>query len=134
MKKDLPENIVKDVAIVIALEKESAESREWNVYLLNLNKTSMETVLVSSRGFGTHNGKEVKTSVLRHSIGIVSGNDYAKVEAIDEQVFGLTNEYWVSFYKDGVLYDKKYVFLPESVVEDNFIKLPLIDKVGVMIQ
>ncbi|MCO4293777.1 hypothetical protein NF867_12970 [Solitalea sp. MAHUQ-68] len=134
MKKDLPQNIVKDVAIVIALEKESAVSREWNVYLLNLNNKPLETVLISSRGFGLHNGKEVKTSILRHSIGEIGGKDYAKVEAIDEQVFGLTNEYWLSFYMDGVLFDKKYIFLPESVVEDNFIKLPLIDKVGVMIQ
>ncbi|UKJ09118.1 hypothetical protein [Solitalea lacus] len=134
MKKDLPENIVEDVAIVVALENESAEGRSWNVYLLNLKNSPIETVLVNSKGYGKHDGKDVKTTLLRHVIGNVDSKDYAKIEAIDEQVFGLTNEYWLSFYHNGIMYDKKYIFLPESIIEDNFVKLPLIDKIGVMIR
>src|SRR4051812_19070965 len=36
MIKDLPDNTVKDIAIAVALEKESAESKIWYVYLINL--------------------------------------------------------------------------------------------------
>ncbi len=134
MKKDLPENIVEDVAIAVVLEKESPEVKDWNVYLVNLKNEPIETVLVSSRGYGLKDGKEVKTSTLRHSIGNVGSREYALIEAIDEQVFGLTNEYWLSYYIGGTIYDKKFIFLPESIVESNIIRIPVVNKPGVMIK
>ena len=133
MKKDIPVKIVEDIAIAVVLERETPEAKVWNVYLVNLKKEPIETVLVSSKGYGLKDGEEVKTSVLRHSIGTVGGHDYAKIEAIDEQVFGLTNEYWLSFYIDGHIYDKKFIFLPESIVESNLIRVPVVNKPGVMI-
>jgi hypothetical protein len=45
----------------------------------------------------------------------------------------LTNEYWLSFYIDNTIYDKKYIFLPESIVDDNLSKVPLVNKPGVII-
>ncbi|PWG80419.1 hypothetical protein [Pararcticibacter amylolyticus] len=134
MKKDLPENIVEDVAIAVVLEKESPEVKDWNVYLVNLKNEPIETVLVSSRGYGLKDGKEVKTSTLRHSIGNVDSREYALIEAIDEQVFGLTNEYWLSYYIGETIYDKKFIFLPESIVESNIIRIPVVNKPGVMIK
>ncbi|HEY0896873.1 MAG TPA: hypothetical protein VGE15_10010 [Sphingobacteriaceae bacterium] len=133
MKKDLPENIVEDISIAVVLEEESPESKVWNVYLVNLKDQPIRTVLVSSKGYGQKDGREVKTSVLRHSIGDVEGKDYALIEAIDEQVFGLTNEYWLSFYINGTIFDKKFIFLPESIVESNLIRIPVVNKPGVMI-
>lgn len=133
MKKDLPNNIVEDVAVAIVLESENPEGRSWNVYLVNLKDRPIETVLVSSKGYGVKDGQDVKTSILRHSIGNVAGMDYAMIEAIDEQVFGLTNEYWLSYYINDNIYDKKFIFLPESIVESNLIKIPVVNKPGVMI-
>lgn len=134
MKKDLPENIVEDIAIAVVLENESPGSKVWNVYLVNLKDEGIQTVLVSSKGYGLKDGREVKTSVLRHSIGDVAAGAYALVEAIDEQVFGLTNEYWLSYYLEGQIYDKKFVFLPESIVESNMMRIPVVNKPGVMIR
>lgn len=133
MKKDLPENIVEDIAIAVVLERESPEAKVWNVYLINQKDQPIETVLVTSKGYGLKNGESVKTSILRHLIGNVDAQDYAKIEAIDEQVFGLTNEYWLSYYIDGQIFDKKFVFLPESIVESNLIRIPVVNKPGVMI-
>lgn len=133
MKKDLPENIVEDISVAVVLESETPDSKSWNVYLLNLKDEPIETVLVSSKGYGQKDGKEVKTSVLRHSIGNVDAKDYALIEAIDEQVFGLTNEYLLSYYINGTIYDKKFIFLPESIVESNLIRVPVVNKPGVMI-
>ena len=133
MKKDLPENIVEDIAIAVVLERESPEAKVWNVYLINQKDQPIETVLVTSKGYGLKNGESVKTSILRHLIGNVDAQDYAKIEAIDEQVFGLTNEYWLSYYIDGQIFDKKCVFLPESIVESNLIRSPVVNKPGVMI-
>ena len=134
MKKDLPENIVKDIAIAVVLESESPGSKSWNVYLVNLKDHPIQTVLVSSKGYGLKDGQEVKTSILRHSIGNLGAMDFKLIEAIDEQVFGLTNEYWLSYYINDVIYDKKYTFLPESIVESNLMRIPVVNKPGVMIR
>jgi len=133
MKKDLPENIVEDIAICVALENETPEHKNWTVYLVNLKQVTLDNVMVSSKGYGEKDGKQVKTSVLRHFIGEVKPRSYAGVEAIDTQVFGLTNEYWLSYYIDGTIYDKKFIFLPESIVDNNLIHIPVLDKPGVMI-
>ncbi|WP_207426391.1 hypothetical protein [Pedobacter sp. SYSU D00535] len=133
MKKDLPQNIVEDIAIAVVLERETPEAKVWNVYLVNLKNEPIETVLVSSKGYGQKDGEDVKTSILRHSIGTVGSQDYAKIEAIDEQVFGLTNEYWLSYYIGNQIFDKKFIFLPESIVESNLMRIPVVNKPGVMI-
>jgi hypothetical protein len=134
MKKDLPENIVEDIAVVVALENEGPESKLWYVYILNLKDTPIENVLITSKGYGEKNGEQVKTSTLRHMIPLIEPGGYALIEPIDEQTFGLNNEYWLSYYIDREIFDKKFIFLPESIVESNFIRLPVINKPGVMIR
>ena len=133
MKKDLPENLVQDIGIAVVLESDSPQGRSWNVYLINLKDTPLQTVLISSKGYGLKDGVDVKTSVLRHSMGDVPAKGTARVEAIDEQVFGLTNEYLLSFYIGNEIYDKKYIFVPESIVETNMVRIPLLNKPGILI-
>lgn len=133
MIKDLPENIVKDIAIAVALEKESAESKIWYVYLINLKNEPIENVLITSKGYGEKNGEPVKTSTLRHMFPLVKNSAYVLIEPIDEQTFGLNNEYWLSYYIGKNIYDKKFIFLPESIIDVNFIKIPVLNKPGVMI-
>src|SRR5476651_504852 len=134
MKKDLPENKVEDIAIAVALEKESSEYKTWYVYLINLKKVPIENVLITSKGYGEKNGENVKTSTLRHMFPVVEGGAFKLIEPIDEETFGLSNEFWLSYYIGTEIYDKKFIFLPESIVELNFIKLPVVNKVGVMIR
>lgn len=133
MKKDLPENKVEDIGIAVVLEEEDVMSKLWKVYLINLKEESIHTVLITSRGYGTHEGKEVKTSVFRHMINELGANDYAMIEPITEEVFGLNNEYWLSYYIGTTIYDKKFIFLPESIIETNFTRVPILNKPGVMI-
>lgn len=134
MIKDLPQNIVENIAVAVALEKETAESKIWYVYLINLKDEPIENVLITSKGYGEKDGEQVKTSTLRHMIPVIEGKATALIEPIDEQTFGLNNEYWVSYYIGRDIYDKKFIFVPESIVEGNFIKLPVLNKVGVMIK
>lgn len=134
MIKDLPDNEVKDIAVAVALEGESSESKTWYVYLINLKKEPIENVLITSKGYGEKDGEQVKTSVLRHMFPVVEGNSFKAIELIDDQTFGLNNEYGVSYYIGTQIYDKKFIFLPESIVDSNFIKLPLVNKPGVMIK
>jgi hypothetical protein len=133
MKKDLPENIVEDISVAVVLEGETPDVKNWIVYLINEKNVQLNNVLVSSKGYGEKDGKPVKTTTLRHFIGDVEGKTSAKIEAIDEEVFGLTNEYWLSYYINGTIYDKKYIFLPESIVDENLSKVPIVNKPGVLI-
>ena len=98
MKKDLPENIVEDVAMAVVLLSETPEVKNWTVYVINLKDVHLDNVLISSKGYGEKDGRQVKTSVLRHLIGDLKPQSFAGVEAIDTEVFGLTNEYWLSYY------------------------------------
>src|SRR3546814_4922485 len=119
MLKHLPINEVKDIVMAVVLEEASAEEKNWRVYLVNLKEEAIETVMISSKGYGVKDGKEVRTSVLRHAFPRIDAREYALVELIDEGVFGLNNEYWLSYYQQGTIYDKKFIFLPESIVEER---------------
>ncbi len=136
MKKDIPFEKVKDVAIAVVKENnKNAVDTEWSVYLLNLKDVPLEGVIVASKGYGElENGKKVKTSQLRQLFDKVEKKDFVKVEYIDKSLFKLNNEFWVSFWIGKDIYDKKYVFVTESISEKNFTEIPIINKRGVMIK
>ena len=134
MIKDIPELIVEDVAVAVVKEQNELNETIWNSYLINLKKEKLEAVLVTSTGYGLVNDEKVNTSTLRHFLEEVKPRSFKNIEAIIEDVFGLNNEYWVSFYWNKNLYDKKFIFLPETILEENLINIPLINKKGVMIK
>jgi hypothetical protein len=132
MLKDINTEEVEDIAIAVVPGEE--DSSVWEVYMINLKEEGLDNVIVASRGYGMYKGEEVKTSVLRHFLGAFEPLDIRMIEPIQKEVFGLNNEYWVSFYIGSNIFDKKFIFLPESITEDNFIRIPFIDRPGVMIR
>lgn len=128
MRKDIEQPKVKDIYVAVVQVAEE----DWKVYLLNRSETVIDTILVSSKGYGHKNGEEQKTSVLRHMIPRLEPGEYALIEPIDKQVFHLNNEYWVSFYSDGKLYDKKYIFVPDTLLDEHFSNITELDLPGVL--
>ncbi len=128
MKGDIEYPEVRDVSVAAVLEDAG-----WSVYLINQKNVRLEGVLVSSRGYGKIGDADVETSVLRHFLETIEPKSFVKIEPIMEDVFRLTNEYWVSFYIDGVIYDKKFIFLPETINSAFFTTVPIIEKKGVLI-
>jgi len=96
MLKDINREEVEDIAIAVVPGEE--DSNIWEVYMINLKEESLDNVIVASKGYGMYNGEEVKTSVLRHYLGVFEPLDIRLIEPIQKEVFGLNNEYWVSFY------------------------------------
>jgi hypothetical protein len=131
MKADILTHEVKHVSIVAALGMEEGQEKQWHVYLLNENDQTIEQVLIRSLGYGEKEGLPIQTSTLRHFIGDVEANEYARIEPIDEQVFGLSNEYWVSYRLNGQLYDKKYIFQPNSIQLENSAPIPMLGVQGI---
>ncbi len=135
MKKDINPSPIKDVAITVVKEVNELNQDEWNVYLINMTDEKLHQVLVSSRGYlKLENGEETKTTTLRHSLGDVEPMSFVKIEPIMDDVFRLHNEYWLSFFKDNELLDKKYIFLAETIKEENLVSVPIIFKKGILIK
>ena len=132
MKKDIRFEEVKDIAVT-AVREFNGVAFEWNIYLLNLKKTSIRNVLVTSRGYGSEHNAHLKTGVLRFFFEEIKSKEFVLIELIMENVFSLNNEYWVSFYIGEDILDKKFIFLPESINEANCVEIPIIGKQGVMI-
>lgn len=124
MKKDIDIPEVKNVTLVVAREKNLLNHDEWKVYLINKNAFAIANTLVASQGYGEKNGEQQRTSTLRHFLETVEAHSAALVEPIDPNVFHLNNEYWVSYYVGDQIYDKRFVFVPDSICEANlsFIK------------
>lgn len=134
MIKDIHRPVVEDVFVAVVKELNEVHEPVWNVYLVNQKSVSIEGVLVSSKGYGEINGEEVKTSMLRHFLDVLPPQSFARIEPIMENVFGLFNEYWLSFYVEKVIYDKKFIFAPETIIDSHLVNIPVLNKKGVMIR
>lgn len=134
MKKDIEMPEVSGVYVAIINDSKSDEP-EWSAYLINDKNEPIENVFVSSKGYLTDlKGDETKSSTLRHFYKVVSAKSSQKIEAVIEDVFKLNNEYFVSFYHKGTLFDKKFVFLPETIKKENLSQVPIVDSKGVWIK
>ncbi len=134
MKKDIREPKVEDIAIAaVPLENEETKEPEWYIFLINKKDAPITNVLVSSKGYGEVNQKKVETSVLRHHVKVIPAQGFAKIEPIMPELFAISNQYWVSFYIGAQIFDKKYVFVAESIQESNFTEVPIIGKKGVLL-
>ncbi len=135
MIKDIDFGKVEDLAFAVVPENDGTlPEEEWSVYLVNLKNEPIEGVIVASTGYGDLDGKKVKTSTFRQFFDKVASNEFVKVEMIEKRLFALNNEFWISFWQNGKMFDKKYVFVTESISLDNFTQIPLMNKRGVMIR
>lgn len=129
MRKDIEIPKAENVHIVAFKEwdKDFTE-RLWNVYLVNNREDTIDTVLVISRG----ESDDKKTSTLRHGLGDLKPKTSAKVEFIPMEVLGFTNEYLVTFFAENKLFERKFIFEPNSISEVNVTELPVMESEGVL--
>lgn len=130
MKKDIDFSPVTGVELAIVCTEKEGQS-QWDVYLINRNLIELETVMITSKGYGKIDGKEKETSVLRHMIEKIEEQSYARIEPIQSELFQLTNEYWVSYYILDQIFDKKFIFVPDAIQKDNLQYIPELDLMGV---
>ena len=137
MREELLGPKVEDVAVAVVQEIGENNELIYNTYLINFKQDEiLEGVIITSRGYGenVNTGEKIKTSTLRHCLEILLPNEAAKIEPIMEEVFGLTNEFWVSFWINDKMYDKKFLFLPETIQEKNLKVIPVLGVKGLMIK
>jgi len=129
MKKDIEIPIAKDVHVTIIHEwNDEFLSKDWNAYVINGRNTPIDTVLVVSKGFDD----DRKTSTMRHGIGSVGPKSFEKIELVQEDVLALNNEFFVTFFVEDKLYERRFIFPKNSVKQDAIKPIPIIEKDGVL--
>lgn len=131
MKKDIEIPIVKDVYVAIVREwNKEFLNKDWNAYIINNRPTPIEMVLIVSKGFDS----DVKTSTLRYAFGNIPAKGFEKIEMVQEEVLRLTNEFFVTYYADNKLYEKRFLFEKNSVSEQNTVHIPILEMDGVLVK
>jgi hypothetical protein len=135
MKEALKGPKVTGVAVAVAQEVGDDNTLIYNVYIINKRSEELEKAIVTSKGYATvkKTKEKVETTTLRKMLGDIAPNSAQKIEPIMEDVMGLNNEYWLSFWIGDKMYDKKFIFLSESIKEENFVEVPILKKKGVVI-
>lgn len=128
MKKDIEIPVAKDVYVAAVHEwNEEFLSKDWNAYIINDRTTQIDMVLIVSKGYDG----ERKTSLMRHAIGAVDAKSFQKIELIQDDVLTLNNEFFVTYYADNKIYEKRFVFEKNTVNEHRLSEIPLLEKEGI---
>ena len=129
MKKDIEIPVAKDVYIALIHEwNKEFLSKDWNAYIINNRATPIEMALIVSKGYDG----DRKTSTMRHAIGVVGAKGYEKIELVQEDVLALNNEFFVTYYADNKLYEKRFLFEKNTINENKLKTIPLIEKDGIL--
>lgn len=135
MRADITFPSVVGVSIVIGREPLKGGGYEWKVFVMNSNDFGIRNVLITSKGYGEIDGKPKDTGILRHHVASLPPHSAMPIELIQPELFDLCNEFWVSYYLEddnSRIYDKKFLFLPGSVVEENLSFIPTLQIKGVL--
>lgn len=129
MKKDIQIPIAEHV-YVAAIEQWDQEklNKDWWVYLINDQDQALEAVMLVSKGYG----EGLKTSTMRHGFGTLAPKSTTKVELLQEEVFKLNNEFFLTYFQGGKLFERKFVFESYQLTLANTVEIPLMDENGVL--
>jgi len=131
VKKDIDIPTLEGVFVAAVREKnEEFQSMDWNVYLINNRDAAIDTVLIVSKGY---DDKDI-TSTMRHTIKELPPQSFARVEFLQDEVLKLNNEFSVSFFAEGKMFHKKYVFRKNTINEKALQEIPVMPKRGVLLK
>lgn len=129
MKKDIEIPESRDIHIAAVREKhEEFKSLDWNAYIINDRKEAVEMVLIVSKGEGNNKA----TSTMRHSIKVLPAKSFAKIEFLQDEVLQLNNQFSVTYFADGKMYEKTFNFRKNSVKEKDAVELPVMPQKGIL--
>ncbi len=132
MKKDITFPQVENVHIVAFQEwNDDFMENSWYAYLLNNSEETLEMAMVVSRAFGTINNEERKTGTFRHAFAKVAPYSALKIELLENNVLQLHNEFLLTYFLNGQLFDKGFIFKADSLLPEHTTELPIINKKGV---
>lgn len=135
MKSDILIPTVENVFLAAIQEwSDDFMDKVWNVYLVNDSDYDLDSVMVVSKAFGTLDGEMKKTALLRHAFIKIPAVSVVKIEMIENKVLLLNNEFMVTYFIGGTLYDKKFIFKAQSITPDYVEEVPILFLDGVIVR
>lgn len=129
MRKDIEIRKVADVHVAAVKQfNEDLEIDEWNAYIINTKNEALELVLIVSKGYN----ETQKTSRMRHKLELLPAKSFAKIEFLEDSVLALNNEFAVTFFLGGTLYEQRYIFPEKYISEKNLIDIPIMSLLGIL--
>ena len=133
MKQDILVPQVKNVLVAAVPRSGNFSEEMWDIYVVNTGDEPMQNILITSHGYGRLNGRDKTTTVLRHFHQQLGPNSFIKVEPIQRELFGIQNEYWISFNAQEGMLDKRFVFEAGDIAETALVTVPVLNKTGVTV-
>jgi hypothetical protein len=135
MKKDIIISEVENVFIAAVQEwSDDFMEKVWYAYLVNDSDFNLDGVMIVSKAFGTIDGEMKKTSLLRHAYVEVPAVSVVKIEMLEKSVLVLNNEFMVTFFIGGKLYDRKFIFKANTITPDYVEEVPILFVEGVIVR
>lgn len=135
MLRDIKFPVGYDVALGIVPEKKGLPTEWWRVHLINLNREEkLEWILVSIRAEGTINAQPKRTGTLRYCIERLQPATYVQLDTITPPVKMLENEYFITYWKDNILYERKLVIPAGFLCCDMMVgSIPVMECSGIFV-
>lgn len=135
MKKDI--EIPKSENVYIAAINEWNDDFQeftWYAYLVNENNDPLQMAIVVAKASGIIDNEERKTGMFRHVFADVPANGAIKIELLENNILQLNNEFVVTYYLNGVLYDKSFVFKANTINKNDVTDILCIDRKGIVVK
>jgi hypothetical protein len=132
MKADIPQPPVRGVFLALVIEPDFPDT-PYTAYFINENMQDLSNAMVVSKGYGEVHGQQIQTSTLRHFYECIEAQSVQRIEPISAEALELTNEYWISYFIEGQVFDKKFVVLPGSTELGMEREIPFLGKAGILI-
>lgn len=129
MRKDIQIPEVKDIYVAAVLDyNEDFRTYDWNAYIINDGKQIIETVLIVTQGY---DDKDM-TAPMRHMIKVVPAKGFARIEFLEQSVLRLNNFFNITYFQEDKMFERRFEFPSNSVIIENAVNLPVINKDGVL--
>ena len=69
---------------------------------------------------------------MRHGLGDIPAQNYRKIEMLQEDILAFNNEFFITFFADDKLYERRFIFEKHSITESNAVTLPVMELEGVL--
>ncbi|MDX1903862.1 MAG: hypothetical protein SFU27_06845 [Thermonemataceae bacterium] len=132
MKKDIDFPLVEGVQVAMVRQKNEWQEYEWYAYLLNTKEIDLYNVIIACSGYGEIAGESRKTSTMRYLFEKIPALGNQLIEPIAPELLSFCSEYWVSYYINEAIFDKRFIFAPEMLQEQNFVYIKQLDLEGIL--
>ena len=131
MKKDIEIPEVEGVYVAVVQEyNPEFEFNDWKAYIINDNDFDLEMVLIVSEGYD----QDKRTSKMRHAIAELAKKSSAPIELMDQKVLSLNNEFYVTYFANGKMFEKKFLFRKNTINVNALRDIPLMNLKGVLVK